>query len=645
MRRRQDRSKKYSRRLGLSRCVSSRFFEQLEDRCLLSISPGLDYGHVASDWFDTHMDPVTAVARSFEFVGPLTLDQFEARAALFAGTDATDDSSDRWMVRLTPKATSVVTSLSDAEDVLNTSTAQFSVVCGLGLPGQLLVEAPDATVEEAESALGSSSLVAYFSKDGAVSAETLPDDTDFADLWALDNQGQTGGTADADIDAPEAWDITTGSANVVVALIDSGVDYTHPDLYKNIWINQGEIPATLQATLTDTDSDGRITFYDLNEAANATYVTDSNATGYIDAEDLLADTNWANDIDDDGNGYTDDLVGWNFSGTGSGSEPSDGSRHGTHVAGTIAATGDNATGTTGVAWQASIMPLKFLDDTNRGTTAEAILAINYATLMRETYGVNVVVANNSWGYRGSSDANLRAAIEASGAADILFIAASGNGDILGHGVDNDEDSELAFYPATEDLDNIIAVAASDDDDQLARFTNYGATSVDIAAPGVSILSTEPGDDYRSRYGTSMATPHVSGTAALLWSTVPNATAAEVKEAILLGGDLLPSSEDQAKLLSGKRLNAYGSLLVDTVAPRAMLIDAPERRRPRRHRDGDYRRISRRSPGRSRQRARLGTVDHRPGRFQYNLHGNLPVGRRDGGFGCLHGNLPAFSPRR
>ena len=580
MRKRRNQFEKTSRRLGLSR--SSRFFEQLEDRCLLSISPGLDYEHVASDWFDTKVDPVVAVAKSFDFVGPLTLAEFEARSALFSDEPVTEalqeQSEEQWIVRLTSEATSLLSQVEDAEDLLRTSTIEFRVVRGLGLPGQLLVEALAASAQEVQVALQSNPLVDYFGSNRSVSGQVVPDDTDFDQLWGLNNTGQTSGTADADIDAPEAWDYlldnsaTVGDMNVVVAVIDSGIDYTHSDLYKNIWLNQGEIPASLQGVLVDTDSDGLITFYDLNESANATYVTDSNATGYIDAEDLLADASWTDTVDTDGNGYTDDLVGWNFSGTGVGNEPVDGSRHGTHVAGTIAATGNNATGTTGVAWQVSIMPLKFLDDSNRGTTGEAILAINYATLMRESYDVHVVLSNNSWGYRGSSDANLRAAIEASGEADILFVAASGNGDILGHGIDNDEDLNYAFYPASEDLDNVLSVAASDDDDRLARFSNYGATSVDIAAPGVSVLSTEPDEDYRSRYGTSMAAPHVSGAAALVWSAVSDATAAEVKEAILLGGDPISSLQD--KLASGKRLNAYGALLVDTAAPRATLIDAP-----------------------------------------------------------------------
>ena len=647
MRRRRSQSERYSRRLGLSRQLSSRFFEQLEDRCLLSISPGLDYEHVASDWFDTKVDPVVAVASSFNFVGPLTLAEFQARSALFSDEPVAEapqeQSEEQWIVRLTPEATALLSHVEDAEDVLRTSAVEFCVVRGLGLPGQLLIEAPEASAQEVQVALQSNPLVDYFGSNGSVSGQAVPDDTDFDQLWALNNTGQTGGTEDADIDAPEAWEITTGDSNVVVAVIDSGIDYTHPDLYKNIWLNQGEIPASLQGVLVDTDSDGLITFYDLNESANVTYVTDSNATGYIDAEDLLADANWADTLDGDGNGKADDLVGWNFSGTGTGNEPLDGSRHGTHVAGTIGATGNNATGTTGVAWQVSIMPLKFLDDSNRGTTGEAILAINYATMMRKTYGVNVVVANNSWGYRGDSDPNLRAAIEASDAADILFVAASGNGDILGHGVDNDEDPELAFYPASEDLDSVLSVAASDDDDQLARFSNYGATSVDIAAPGVSIFSTEPDGDYRSRYGTSMAAPHVSGAAALIWSVVPDATAAEVKQAILLGGDQV--DDFQGLIASGKRLNAYGALLIDTAAPRSTLINAPNVDGPGVDRDGDYRRVSRRSAGPSSQCTGIETVDHRRGRPEHHLSGNFSIGGRSRRCSPLHRYLSSHCSRR
>ena len=552
-------------------------FEQLEERTLLSIGGSWDYGQVSADWFDSAPVQELTAAAAFDFVGPLTSTDFGARSASIAEVDSSERLRDhepqqQWIVRLSPEATALVADIGDVQALLGSSTGKFRVVRGLGLPGQLLVEAPGTSPAEAEVALGSNPLIAYFGRNGTVSGQAIPDDTDFSQLWGLNNAGQTGGTPDADIDAPEAWDISTGSPGVVVAVIDSGMDYTHPDLYLNTWINQGEIPSALKTTLTDVDSDGLITFCDLNAPANASYVTDSNATGYIDAGDLLADSSWADGNDSDQNGFVDDLLGWNFSGTGSGKDPMDDSRHGTHVAGTIAAAGNDTTGVAGVNWSSSMMTLKFLDENNRGTTDEAILAINYATMMRETHDVNVRVANNSWGYRGSSDESLREAIQAAGGAGILFVAAAGNGDILGHGIDNNEDPYDAFYPASEDLDNIISVAASDDDDRLARFSNYGVTSVDIAAPGVSILSTYPGDNYRSRYGTSMAAPHVSGVAALVWANVPDATVTEVQEAIFLGADSI--AELQPKLSTGGRLNAHGALWVDTTAPRATLVSAP-----------------------------------------------------------------------
>ena len=134
----------------------------------------------------------------------------------------------------------------------------------------------------------------------------------FAAQWALANTGQNGGTVGADIDGPEAWSITTGSVSTVVAVLDAGVDYTHEDLYLNIWLNEEEIPAALASNLIDADGDGLITFRDLNDAANAGFVADLNGTGYIDGGDLLADATWADGSDTDGNGFVDDLVGWDF---------------------------------------------------------------------------------------------------------------------------------------------------------------------------------------------------------------------------------------------------------------------------------------------------------------------------------------------
>ncbi|MEI6449709.1 MAG: YCF48-related protein [Actinomycetes bacterium] len=262
-----------------------------------------------------------------------------------------------------------------------------------------------------------------------------PNDPLFPLLWGLNNTGQTGGAPGADISAPEAWSTTTGSADVVVADIDTGVAYSHPDLAANMWHNPGEIPA--------------------------------------------------NGIDDEGNGYIDDVYGINAV-TGSG-DPYDEHGHGTHTSGTAAAVGNNGVGIAGVAWQARIMALKFLSAAGPGTEADAITCIDYVVNEKRKYGVNVVAINASWGGDGYNPL-LRTAINAAGAAGIVFCAAAGNGGADQIGDDNDT---TPFYPASYDCANIISVAATDDVDALAEFSNYGATSVDLGAPGVGILSTAP----------------------------------------------------------------------------------------------------------------------------------------------------------
>ncbi len=260
-----------------------------------------------------------------------------------------------------------------------------------------------------------------------VSADIAPpDDTDFNRLWGLHNTGQnvngTNGTNDADIDALEVWDVTTGSSDVVVAVIDSGVDINHPDLQNNIWVNTGEIADNL--------------------------------------------------IDDDGNGYVDDVNGWDF--LIDDKDPRDSHGHGTHVAGTIAAVSDNNRGVTGVSWSAKIMALRFLDAWGLGSTANAIEAIEYANSM----GADII--NNSWGGGGYNQA-LKDAIDASSA---LVVCAAGN-----NGRNNDS---IPHYPSSYTSTNIIAVAATNQNDQLAGFSNYGNVSVDVGAPGVNIYSTAPG---------------------------------------------------------------------------------------------------------------------------------------------------------
>ena len=205
--------------------------------------------------------------------------------------------------------------------------------------------------------------------------------------------------------------------------------------------------------------------------------------------------------------------------------------HGTHVSGTIAAVGNNSLGVAGVNWSASIMALKFMDSTGSGYLSDAIRAINYATMERTQYGVNVRVINASWGGGGFSAA-MQTAIQAAGDAGILFVAAAGNS-----GTNNDV---TAQYPANYTPANVISVAATDQNDQLASFSCYGATTVDLAAPGVSIYSTLPNNRYGYYSGTSMATPMVSGVAALAWAYDPKATVADIRNAILQGVDHVSS---------------------------------------------------------------------------------------------------------
>ncbi|WP_319524125.1 S8 family serine peptidase [uncultured Desulfosarcina sp.] len=261
--------------------------------------------------------------------------------------------------------------------------------------------------------------------------QAVPDDTNFSRQWGLVNTGQTvnstAGTADADMDAELAWDLETGSSDIVVAVVDSGIDPAHPDLAANIWTNPGEI----------------------------------------------AD----NGVDDDGNGYVDDVNGWDFADDDNHpNDPTDNHGHGTHVAGIIGAVGDNATGIAGVNWQVSIMPLRFITAADYGTTADAIAAIEYAT----DNGADVI--NLSWGGPGESE-GLKNVIDAAGAAGVLVVCAAGN--------DANDLEDVPTYPASYNSANILSVAASNADDDPAWFTNYSDSQVDVAAPGTNVYSTVP----------------------------------------------------------------------------------------------------------------------------------------------------------
>jgi subtilisin family serine protease len=483
-----------------------------------------------------------------------------------APATSNSDGGDAWIVKLTDAATTSAGSVAGVQQLFVSADIPADVVRGLGLPGMVLVSSQTPASVLSASFLDSR-LVEYFARDKSVFAQALPDDPLFAtNQYSFNNSGQFFGTANADINAPEAWDRTTGSHSVVVSVIDSGVDYTHPDLARNIWLNQGEIPSALASQLVDTDSDSLITFVDLNQSANAAFVTDSNGNGFIDAADLLSDSQWENGIDDDGNGLVDDLIGWDF--LNNDNDPFDDHRHGTHVAGTIGAVGDNGDGIAGVNWDVSIMPLKFLNTQLVGSTSDAILSINYATMMRSQFDTNVRVMNASWGTLGEFNPELQNAIAAAQSADILFVAAAGNGDVTGRGVDLNND--LGFYPASFSLDNIIAVAASNNSDSLTRFSNFGATSVDLAAPGDGIYGLNPGGGFIFRTGTSMATPHVTGTVALLAALRPDAIASELRDAIIESARSVAGLS--GKVASGGVLNAAAALNIDTFAPLAQFAN-------------------------------------------------------------------------
>lgn len=525
-----------------------------------------------------------------------------------------------WIVQLSEVALGSNTSLESLNELLDVGSVDFSAIAGLGAPGSALLRARGVSVADIQAALGESEVVESFHSNSLIEGQrTTPNEPDFQ-AGLLPGLGTSDGAGL--IDAPTAWDETQGSVSTVVGVIDGGIDATHPDLFLNVWLNQGEIPPELNEQLVDIDADGLITFYDLNNlrvvdsdiyvastvtfdgsgvltggdlatvsqmttatpfasGPNAAFVSDINANGRIDAIDLLDDVRWADGRDTDGNTFFDDFFGVNFRAGADdpfqSNRPLDQRGHGTHVAGTVGAVGNNGFGSVGVNWQSSLMALRILNNENQSDAAAAIRAINYAKQMRSDFrtddndrvvgGANVRVLNNSWGQPGGFEQAFETAIQDLGDEGVLFVAASGNGNILGNGVDNDQ---TPFFPASYDADNVIAVAAlSADGNRLATFSNFGATSVDLAAPGVGVRSTLPGGAIGPANGTSMAAPHVSGTAALIWTAFPAATVAEVKQAIL--STVTPVTGLTSSVSTGGRLNAGAAINANVFAPAATLI--------------------------------------------------------------------------
>jgi len=406
----------------------------------------------------------------------------------------------QWIVELKPAQTATLRNVDDAAKFIRVPGTRVDVIMGLGEQGVFLVRGfgNPAAIKNSIQRLPA---VASISTNNVVRASTWSNDPESSKLWGLNNQGQVingvAGTPDADIDLPEALAHATIQTQVVVGIVDTGIDYNHPDLRDNMWKNPGEIAG--------------------------------------------------NNRDDDGNGFIDDVYGFNFvNNTGN---PMDDDEHGTHVAGTIAASLNNSQGVAGIAsGAAKLMAIKFLDANGSGTYANAIRALNYATMM-SSRGVNLKVLNNSWGGYGTVPA-LEDAVNATNAAGILFVASAGN-------ESNDNDGEFKAIPASYASSNIISVAATNNLDELASFSNYGATTVDLAAPGVGILSTTPGNRYQSFNGTSMAAPHVAGALALAWACHPDKTSTEIQDALFGSVDALDSLD--GAVATGGRLNVNNLL--------------------------------------------------------------------------------------
>ena len=328
----------------------------------------------------------------------------------------------------------------------------------------------------------------------------VPNDPRFKDLWGLRNtgsnepNGRAAGVEGADVNALAAWDITKGSRQVRIAVIDTGIDYTHPDLKRNMWVNSAEL-------------------------------------------------NGKKGVDDDGNGYVDDVYGYDFANNDA--DPMDGNGHGTHCAGTIGAVHNDGVGVAGVMDQVTLVPIKFLDDSGSGSLDAAIQSIDYATKM------NVDLMSNSWGGGGRSEA-LNEAIKRAADKGIIFTAAAGNSS------SNNDSSES--YPANYDQPNVISVAALTAQNSLASFSSYGRNKVHIAAPGHNVLSTVPGNKYDVYSGTSMATPHVSGVIGLLLAKEGRMDLETLRERVMMTG--VPVAGLRGKTITSSRVDAY-NLLTDT----------------------------------------------------------------------------------
>ena len=467
-----------------------RYFESLETRRMMSVNPA---------WFESiaYQPPVLSLSADANGSGSVDLADFALLKFNFGSTQATKETGDfdgdgrvsigdfgilkntfgdkddvsefTWQDETIEKVDNqwiVQLKRSVAETLSGPREAQpffddygMTVLRGLGQVGLIAVETTTDDLFQLQAEFDDSGVVEYFEPDALTEAALIPDDPSFPALWGMTT-----------INAPAAWDISVGDLETVVAVLDTGVDYDHEDLSDNMWVNPFEIAG--------------------------------------------------NGVDDDGNGFTDDRFGYDFQ-DGDG-DPDDDNSHGTHVAGTIAAVGNNGIGVTGVAPNVTLLPVKVLGSDGRGLMSTLASGINYVTRLRND-GVNVRIMNASLGGDSLDFSSVTDAVREAGDSDILLVAAAGN---------NGRNTDFApYFPASLTNANVISVANTTSTDTLSGTSNFGVVSVDIGAPGTGVLSTTPNDTYGNRSGTSMATPHVSGAAALLLSVAPNAWIDEVRNQI------------------------------------------------------------------------------------------------------------------
>ncbi len=426
-----------------------------------------------------------------------------------------DTFAGRWMIKLDGYSGSLPEQQARAAGVVRTAQDAFRVTRFIG-DGLFLVEGPKTMApEQVEQTLARVPGFKYIVPDYRYEADAIPNDQFFGSLWGLHNTGQTGGQNDVDIDAVEAWNTSTGSNQVVIGISDTGVDYNHPDLNDNIWINPGEIPNNFQ--------------------------------------------------DDDLNGYVDDVRGFDF--IFGDNDPMDESDHGSHVGGTAGAEGNNGQGITGVGWNVKLLPLKIGGAAGlSGAAGVAAMYYVYTLKTRANDAANVRAVNMSWGGPGF-DPSMDFIISAHNTVGIMSVSSAGNGgpDFVG-----DNNDVVPHYPSSYAQPNMIAVANLTSLNGREISSNFGSTTVHLAAPGTNILSTirVSSGQYAFLTGTSMASPHVAGAVAVLFSAAPNATVADVKNAIMQSVDPVPAFAGIT--VSGGRLNLNAALgrLATPVAPAA-----------------------------------------------------------------------------